>query len=180
MKTKKDRIKQKIQAKPKRRFIRQESWRYARLRTTWRKAKGIEQTMRIYHNSVSAGVPRNPSVGYRTPNEIRGVHPSGYEMIVVHNIAELEPLKPKYHAIMIASSVGRKKRIALKDAILTKGFKLLNPGIKAEVEEFGKEIETGLGDVDQTVGKVEDIKLTDEDLDDIDKDVDDKKDDKEE
>ncbi|MHA1683384.1 MAG: 50S ribosomal protein L32e [Promethearchaeota archaeon] len=173
MTTKRDKIKQKIQAKSKHTFRRGESWRYNRLRTTWRKPRGIEQKMRIRHRGTKGGLPKSPTVGYRTPREIRGLHPSGYEQVVVHCVGDLKDLKPKNQAVMIASKVGRKKRISLKDEIISRGFKLLNPIIaveeEAEMEGVGGEFD--LSDVDITTGDVDDIELSDEDLEDIDIDV---------
>ena len=50
-----------------------------------------------------------PSTGYRTKKEIRGVHPSAYRELLVHNIEEVKKAC-KENAIKIASTVGRKKR----------------------------------------------------------------------
>jgi large subunit ribosomal protein L32e len=178
--TKRDKIKAKILAgHSKKRFIRGESWRYARLRTSWRKPNGKDNKMRwVYARGTKPGLPRMPAVGYRSPCDVRGLHPSGYECVVIHSEGELEVLKPKNHAIMIASTVGRRKRITLKDAILARGFKLLNPGIKAAAaaEEAGM---IAPEDVDASVGKVEAPSVTADDLKDVDID-DKKKDDKKE
>ena len=170
MKSKRERIKTKIQGKRRKTFVRSESWRYKRVDTTWRKPRGIEQKMRVYHNGNKGGIPKSPSVGHRTPTDIRGLHPSGYESVIVECERDLAPLKPKRHAIMIASKVGKRKRIELKDEILARGFKLLNPGIEIE-EEFYEDLG---GDIDTTLGSIEDqeIELSDVDLDDVDEDID--------
>ena len=44
-------------------FHRVESWRYKRVKTSWRKARGIDSKTRRKNKS---GV-KSPSVGYRTP-----------------------------------------------------------------------------------------------------------------
>lgn len=165
MKSKRERIKEKIQGKRRKTFVRSESWRLKRLDTTWRKPRGIEQKMRVYHNGNKGGIPKSPTIGYRAPGDIRGLHPSGYESVVVECLADLQPLKPKRHAILIASKVGKRKRIMLKDEILGRGFKLLNPGI--EVEEYREDLG---GDIDTTLGNVDDqeVALSDDDLKDID------------
>ncbi|NMC08435.1 MAG: hypothetical protein GYA24_24720 [Candidatus Lokiarchaeota archaeon] len=175
--TKREQIKKKILAgHSRKRFIRGESWRYGRLsRSSWRKPMGKDNKMRwVFARGTKPGLPRNPTVGYRSPNDVRGLHPSGYECVVIHSEGELQDLKPKNHAIMIASTVGRRKRIALKDTILGRGFKLLNPGIKitAAAEEAAI---IAPEDVDATVGKVEAPSVTADDLKDV--DVDDKKND---
>nr|MDO8114415.1 eL32 family ribosomal protein [Candidatus Sigynarchaeota archaeon] len=180
MKTKREKIKQKIAKANKHHesFIRGESWRYVRLHTSWRRPQGNDTKMRwVYRRGSKGGLPSSPTVGFRTDCEIRGMHPSGYECVVIHSEHELNALKPKRHAIMIGASVGRKKRITLKDVILGRGFKLLNPGIKIEEAPEAAEISP---DVDATVGKVETedatktgkkVDLSDEDLKDVEKDV---------
>lgn len=179
MKTEREKIKEKIKNKQRKKFKRGESWRYARLNTTWRKPRGIEQKMRIKHRGSKGGLPVSPTVGYRTPRDIRGLHPSGYEQVLVHNDSDLDDLKPKKHAIMIASKVGRRKKIQLKDEIIARGFKLLNPriAVEEEIEMEGIGGEFDLSDVDVTTGDIDDIELTEEDLegldfDDVDEDED--------
>ena len=158
MKTKRQIIKEKIAKANKHHeaFRRHESWRYGRLsRSTWRRPQGKDIKMRwVSRRGTKGGLPSSPSPGFRTPNDIRGLHPSGYEPIVIHSEGELVALKPKYHAIIIGSSVGNKKRITLKEAILSRGFKLLNPGIKSKEIGAAEAGEFAPSDVDTTVGKV--------------------------
>ena len=56
-------------------FRRVESWRYKRVKDSWRKARGIDSKTR---KKKISGV-KSPSVGYRSPKKVRGLHPSGYE-----------------------------------------------------------------------------------------------------
>jgi len=56
-------------------FIRPESWRYKRLQTTWRKPKGVDNHQR---KQKSRGRPGLVKVGYKSPKDTRGLHPSGY------------------------------------------------------------------------------------------------------
>jgi large subunit ribosomal protein L32e len=174
MKTKRDKIKAKILAgHSKKRFIRGESWRYVRLHTSYRKPMGKDNKMRwVFARGTKPGLPRMAAIGYRSPCDVRGLHPSGYECVVIHTEVELEALKPKSHAIMIGATVGRRKRITLKDAILARGFKLLNPGIKVTAAAEEAAI-VAPEDVDATVGKVEAPSVTADDLKDV--DIDDKK-----
>jgi large subunit ribosomal protein L32e len=176
--SKRDKIKAKIIAgHSKKRFLRGESWRYGRLsRSSYRKPNGKDAKMRwVFARGTKPGLPRLPAVGYRSPCDVRGLHPSGYECVVIHSEVELDVLKPKNHAIMIGATVGRRKRITLKDAILGRGFKLLNPGIKVAATAEEAAI-IAPEDVDATVGKVAAPSVTADDLKDV--DVDDKKGDK--
>ncbi|MCX8176590.1 MAG: 50S ribosomal protein L32e [Candidatus Bathyarchaeota archaeon] len=105
------------------RFVRQESWRYKRLETGWRRPKGLDSKMRLKRK----GYNPLPSIGHRTPKAFRGIHPSGYIEVLVHNPAELENLDPKIHAIRVAHVVGRRKRLEIEKVATEKGITILNP-----------------------------------------------------
>ncbi len=103
-------------------FQRQESWRYVRIHDEWRKPKGIDSHMRL---SVK-GWPALVKVGYRVPKEVRGLHPSGYRDVLVHNLHELEELVPSRDAARLAAGVGRKKKIELARRAKELGLRVLN------------------------------------------------------
>ena len=50
------------------------------------------------------------STGYKGPKIARGLHPSGYREVLVHNTKEIIEIDPKTQAARIAHTVGRKKR----------------------------------------------------------------------
>ena len=110
------------QRRPK--FIRQESWRYDRLAENWRKPKGKDNKMRLQ----KSGMPALVKVGYRGPRAARGLHPSGYRDIIIHNTAELVRLDPKKDAARIGHTVGKKKRIEIINKAVELHIKVLNPG----------------------------------------------------
>jgi len=127
-------------------FRRVESWRYKRVKDSWRKARGIDSKTR---KKTKSGV-KSPNVGYRTPKEIRGIHPSGYEEVRVITKKDLDGLDPKRHAIKISSRVGARKRIPLIDYARNKGFKILNIGIsQRELEELEAIIEREIPDIEE-------------------------------
>jgi large subunit ribosomal protein L32e len=127
-------------------FRRVESWRYKRVKDSWRKARGIDSKTR---KKKKSGV-KSPNIGYRTPKEIRGIHPSGYEEVRVITKNDLDDLDPKRHAIKISSRVGARKRIPLIDYARSKGFKILNIGIsQRELEELEAIIEREIPDIDE-------------------------------
>lgn len=122
-------------------FKRVESWRYKRVKGSWRKARGIDSQTR---KKTKSGV-KSPNVGYRTPKEIRGLHPSGYEEVRVITKKDLEGLDPKKHALKISGRLGARKRIPLIDYAQNRGFKILNLGIsQRELEELEKMLETSV------------------------------------
>jgi len=119
--------------KPK--FRRQESWRYKRVKENWRKPLGIDSKMR----KKVKGWPPSPEAGYRSPKEIRGLHPSGYEEILVQRVDDLSKVDPQRQAIRIAHRVGSKKRVEISARAEERGIHILNPRGRKELEEFKEE-----------------------------------------
>jgi len=118
-------------------FVRQESWRYKKLASNWRKPKGKDNKMR---QQVS-GVPRLVKVGYKGPRISRGLHPSGYNDVLVFNTRDLTKIDPKKDAVRIAHGVGNKKRIDIVTDATKLKIKILNPG-KIEAKKLPEKVET--------------------------------------
>lgn len=126
-------------------FRRVESWRYIRVKDPWRKARGIDSRTRIKSKS---GV-KSPSVGYRGPKKVRGLHPSGYEEVRVNNIDDMKGLNNKKHAIKVSTKLGVKKRIGVVDYAQSRGFKVLNLGIsQRELESMEAALESSIEDLE--------------------------------
>ncbi|MEM1994258.1 MAG: 50S ribosomal protein L32e [Nitrososphaerales archaeon] len=111
-------------------FVRQESWRYNRLKPSWRKPKGIDSKMRLQVK----GWPKIVKIGYRGPAAVRGLHPSGYRDILIYNPSDLESLNPETDAARIASTVGAKKRLEIMAKAKEMGIKVLNPTVPKRVK----------------------------------------------
>jgi len=117
------------QKKPK--FVRQESWRYKRLKENWRRPRGLDNKMR----RRVKGWPSCPSSGYRGPKEARGLHPSAFREVLISNLDDLNKVDPELEAIRIASSVGDRKRAELIKEARERGIHILNPREFRELEE---------------------------------------------
>jgi large subunit ribosomal protein L32e len=103
-------------------FKRQEWFRYAKLGEKWRKPKGI-------HSKMKRRLKRRPpmvDIGFRGPSAARGLHPSGFEEVLVYNVDGLDGLDPKVQAVRIGGTVGTKKRIAIEDRAAELGIRVLN------------------------------------------------------
>lgn len=103
-------------------FKRQEWFSRQRVGDSWRKPKGRHSKRRQHWNSRVNIV----SIGYGTPAATRGLHSSGFEEVLVHNVSELENIEPKTQAARIARGVGGKKRSLMFDKADELGIRILN------------------------------------------------------
>ncbi len=109
-------------------FVRQESWRYTRIKVAWRKPKGIDNHQR---RQKFRGRPGLVKIGYGGPKIARGLHPSGFTDNLVHNIADLQKLDPKTDGVRIAHGVGTKKRLEIVTKAIDKKFKIFNARVRS-------------------------------------------------
>jgi len=105
-------------------FRAQESWRYKRIDSRWRKPKGFDSFMRIQKKSWPAIV----KIGYRGPKAVRGLHPSGYNDVLIYNINALKTLNPSVDAIRLSAKIGKRYRLLIINEADKLGFKILNKG----------------------------------------------------
>ena len=76
------------------------------LSDSWRRPRGLQSKQRKQKKAKGA----HPTPGFGSPVAVRGLHPCGYEDILVDNPMELEGLDATTQAVRIAGSVGMKKR----------------------------------------------------------------------
>ena len=89
------------------------------------------------------------STGYKGPKAARGLHPSGFREVLVHNINEVAAVDPTVQAARIAHTVGKKKRVLMIAEAKKKKLRILNPGVSEE----GEEGEEKLGEEEQAEGE---------------------------
>src|SRR4030042_560907 len=114
-------------------FARPESWRYLKLKENWRRPRGLDNKMR----RKIKGWPPTVSVGYKGPKAARGLHPSGYKEVLVHNAKELSDIDPKTEAARIAHTVGKRKRVQILAEAKKRKVFILN--VKVVQEPLKKE-----------------------------------------
>jgi large subunit ribosomal protein L32e len=118
-------------------FIRFECWRYKKLKSNWRRPRGLDSKIRKNFKGALA----HPMVGYRNPRKIRGLHASGFEEVLVHSIKELERVNRKKQVVKIGHDVGRRKRVMLQDRadelniLILNRIRILLPGEELLLEE---------------------------------------------
>tara|TARA_B100001142_G_scaffold81491_1_gene82431 strand:- start:392 stop:1033 length:642 start_codon:yes stop_codon:yes gene_type:complete len=104
-------------------FRRQEWFRYKRLsRTGWKKPRGDDSSQRKNRKYRSALV----RVGHGKIAAARGLHPSGFEEVLVNKSGDLDGLDPETQAVRIAKTVGNRKRSAIHDRADDLGLRVLN------------------------------------------------------
>lgn len=108
------------------RFVREESWRYKRVKQPWRAPHG--KTSRVRRSKK--GWPAVVKIGYSRPRATRGLHPSGLREVPVWRPKDLEKLDPKIHAARIAHTVGENKRVQILEEAKKANIRVLNPGLK--------------------------------------------------
>src|SRR5213593_1671709 len=103
-------------------FRRQEWFRYSKFDDAWRKPQGGQSKLRRHF-----GYRWNlPSIGYRGPRAVRGLHPSGFQEVLVHNERQLDGLDAAKQAVRIAHAVGTRKRELIEKTCDEKGLRVLN------------------------------------------------------
>ncbi len=103
-------------------FLREEWFRYKRIKKNWRRPDGITSKMRINKKYR----PSRVRIGFRGPKKTRGLHSSGFEEIMVFNSNDLEKLNPDTQAARIGSSVGTKKRMDIEKKAEKLDIRILN------------------------------------------------------
>jgi large subunit ribosomal protein L32e len=113
-------------------FNRQDYHKKKRTPTSWRRPKGGLSKQRRGIKGKGATV----EAGYRTPKPARGLHPSGFEEVRVHNVDDLDGVDGDTQAVRIASGVGARKRERIEDVCEDEEIRVLNPTyVEVEVEE---------------------------------------------
>ncbi|MFC6903791.1 50S ribosomal protein L32e [Halalkalicoccus tibetensis] len=104
-------------------FKRQDYHKKKRTPESWRRPRGGLSKQRRRFKS------RGPVVeaGFRTPTEVRGLHPSGFEEVRVENAGDLEGVDGDRQAVRIGSSVGARKRERIEEEAESAGIRVLNP-----------------------------------------------------
>jgi len=113
-------------------FRRQKYHAKKRVPESWRKPRGNLSKQRRGIEGKGDMV----EAGFRSPTAARGLHPSGFEEVHVHNVEDLEGVDGDTQAVRIASKVGARKRERIEEVAEEREIRVLNPTyVEMEVEE---------------------------------------------
>ena len=109
-------------------FAQQITHKKKRIPDSWRRPRGNLSKRR--RGIKGKGALVDP--GYRTPRAARGLHPSGFEEVLVHTPDAVAEVDGATQAIRIASGVGGRKRELIEDRAEDAEIRVLNPSYVPE------------------------------------------------
>merc|ERR1711953_878965 len=123
----------KIVKKRTKRFIRHQSDRYDKVKSNWRKPKGIDNRVRRRFK----GMYKMPNIGYGSAKNTRHMLPTGFKKVLVNNIKELEVLmmQNKKFCAEIARGVSAKNRKTIVERAQQLAIRVTNPNARLRSEE---------------------------------------------
>ena len=104
-------------------FRRTEWFRYKRLsRSGWRKPHGMDKKQRRNYKYRGSLV----RIGHGKVNAASGLHPSGFEEVMVHNTRDLDQIDAETQAARVGATVGGRKRENIHSRADELGIRVLN------------------------------------------------------
>lgn len=101
-------------------FNRQEYFKHKRLGKKWLRPRGNLSKLRMREKARG----KRPGSGFRSPKSVRGLSPSGLPEVRIFNPADLGNIQNK--SVIIASTVGKKKRALIAEKARERGIKISN------------------------------------------------------
>lgn len=120
--------------KPK--FLRQDAHKKSKLKNVWRAPKGRQSKMRL----KKKGKRKQPSIGYSSPKEVRGLSPEGLKPIMITNINDLNKIKEK-EGIILSGKIGAKKKLEIIKKIQELKLTLLNINAEDYIKKIQEKLE---------------------------------------
>jgi len=111
-------------------FRRADGHKKKKLDCNWRRPRGLQGKLRKGIATKGAIA----QVGYGSPRAVRGLHPSGFEEVMVRNPDDLRSIDSSYQVARIARTVGVRKRMMIEEIATEREIRILNP-LPAEVLE---------------------------------------------
>lgn len=103
-------------------FRRDGAGKKPQLADSWRRPRGGHHKQRRQKKAKGA----LPTPGFGSPLAVRGMHPSGFEEVLIQTPAMLEGLDPTIQRVRIGGAVGGRKRAVIQEQAEKAGLKILN------------------------------------------------------
>ena len=113
-------------------FIRQDNPKRMKVNDKWRKPKGIHSKIRHKFK----GRRKMPSPGYKSPVDAKGLHSTGLKMVKVHSVDELKKINIDNEGIIVAKTIGMKKRFEILKKAKESGVQVLNLNIDEQIKKI--------------------------------------------
>ena len=114
--------KRRLLKKKKPEFVRQDAHKKVKVGWKWRKPKGSDSKMRVGRK----GYKRSVRKGWGSPSLVKGLDMLGLKPVPVNNLKDLENINPQTDSIVIGSTVGTKKKMAIVEKALSKKITITN------------------------------------------------------
>jgi len=88
----------------------------------WRKPRGINSKQKV----AKRGKPVMVKIGYKNPAALRGKTSSGFSIVLVNNLAQLDGINPQAERALISGRVGRLKRMQLLERADSRKIHVIN------------------------------------------------------
>jgi len=116
-------------------FVQTDLHKKKRLKNYWRRPKGLHNKKRRH----ILGKGEMARVGYGSPVAVKGLHPSGFQDVLMSRVQDLDEMDPSTQAVRIARTVGQRKRMDIVKKAMSLGLKILNP--PTEVAPMEEEVQ---------------------------------------
>ncbi|KAI9296627.1 ribosomal protein L32e [Neoconidiobolus thromboides FSU 785] len=125
--------KTKIVKKHPKAFNRHQSDRYVKVKTSWRKPKGIDNRVRRRFKGQIA----MPKIGYGSNKSTRFCNKDGFKSFLIRDPKDIELLlmHNQVYAGVIAHNISAKKRVGIVERAKQLNVKLLNAAARLRTEE---------------------------------------------
>ena len=126
-------VKKTIVKKRTKKFVRHQSDLFNRVKSSWRKSRGIDSRVR---RKFKGSIP-HPSVGYGSDKITRNIHPHGFKTVVINNVAELEMLMMhnRTYAATVSKSVSSRVRRAIVERAEQLAIRVSNANARVKPED---------------------------------------------
>jgi len=121
--------------KKKPNFATQDAHKHKRVKSNWRRPRGLQSKMRL----AKRGHRKKVNIGYGSPSLVKGFLKNGMLPVNISNSAGLKDLDKEKHSVIIGRKVGIKKKITIAKECKKLGLNICNI---PDIDAYLKSIET--------------------------------------